>query len=105
MAIDAYTRVADNLGAIAATLEAMRAIERHGGAQILERAFAGFDALPAPKTHWDVLGVKPGASKEEVQRAWRMKAAAHHPDREGGSQAAMAEVNAARDAALKEARP
>ena len=38
MAIDAYTRTADNLAAVAATLEAMRAIERHGGAQILERA-------------------------------------------------------------------
>lgn len=46
MAIDQYTRVADNLAAIAATLEAMRAIERHGGAQILERAFLGFAALP-----------------------------------------------------------
>ncbi|MGN5479481.1 hypothetical protein ACTMU2_29065 [Cupriavidus basilensis] len=39
MAIDQYRSVADNLAAIAATLEAMRAIERHGGAQILERAF------------------------------------------------------------------
>jgi hypothetical protein len=42
MAIDAYSRVADNLCAIAATLDAMRAIERHGGAQIQERAFRGF---------------------------------------------------------------
>lgn len=48
MAIDRYDTVAGNLAAIAATLDAMRAIERHGGAQILERAFAGFDALPAP---------------------------------------------------------
>jgi hypothetical protein len=48
IAIDAYTRVRDNLAAIAATLEAMRAIERHGGAQILERAFTGFAALTAP---------------------------------------------------------
>ena len=35
MAIDMYDRVADNLAAIAATLSAMRAIERHGGATIL----------------------------------------------------------------------
>lgn len=48
MAIDQYRAVADNLAAVAATLEAMRAIERHGGAQILERAFTGFTALPAP---------------------------------------------------------
>lgn len=48
MAIDRYDRVADNLAAIAATLESLRAIERHGGAAILERAFTGFTALPAP---------------------------------------------------------
>lgn len=46
MAIDLYRRVADNLAAIAATLEAMRTIERHGGAEILDRAFTGFAALP-----------------------------------------------------------
>lgn len=39
MAIDRYDRVADNLAAIAATLDAMRAIERHGGAAILDRAY------------------------------------------------------------------
>ncbi len=41
MAIDPYLKVADNLAAVAATLDAMRAIERHGGAQILDRAFTG----------------------------------------------------------------
>src|ERR1043166_427517 len=46
MAIDRYDRVADNLAALGATLEAMRAIERHGGAEILQRAFLGFAALP-----------------------------------------------------------
>ena len=46
MAVDRYKAVADNLCAIAATLEAMRAIERHGGAEILERTFRGFAALP-----------------------------------------------------------
>ena len=35
MAIDLYDRIADNLAAIGATLNAMRAIERHGGALIL----------------------------------------------------------------------
>lgn len=48
IAIDQYTKVADNLAAIAATLDALRAVERHGGARILERAFTGFTALPAP---------------------------------------------------------
>jgi hypothetical protein len=47
MAIDLYTSVAGNLAAVAATIDAMRAIERHGGAQILKRAFEGFKALPS----------------------------------------------------------
>jgi len=47
MAIDIYDTVAGNLAAVAATLDAMRAIERHGGAQILKRAFQGFKALPS----------------------------------------------------------
>jgi hypothetical protein len=58
IAIDQYTKVTGNLAAIAATLDAMRAIERHGGAEILDRAFTGFVALPAPSdAWWTVLGV------------------------------------------------
>lgn len=104
MAIDAYLTVADNLAAIAATLEAMRAIERHGGAQIMDRAFTGFMALPAsgPKW-WEILGVTPNATVNEIEFAWRKKAIEKHPDR-GGTHAAMAEVNAARDEGLKYAK-
>lgn len=97
MAIDQYDRVADNLAAIAATLDAMRAIERHGGAQILERAFAGFTALPAPgaaREWWEVLGVARTASIDEARAAYRQAASAAHPDR-GGTDARMAEVNRA----------
>jgi hypothetical protein len=96
MAIDRYDRVADNLAAIAATLEAMRAIERHGGAEILNRAFTGFVALPAPEQWWQVLGVAENATGEEIDAAWRRLAARHHPDR-GGDSAQMARINAARD--------
>jgi len=102
MAIDAYYRVADNLGAIAATLEAMRAIERHGGAQILDRAFTGFTALPSPSSPWAILGIPPGSTADQINAAYRAKARAAHPDA-GGSTSAMAELNQARDAALKEA--
>jgi hypothetical protein len=40
IATDIYTEVNDNIAVIAATFEAMRAIERHGGAQIMDRAYA-----------------------------------------------------------------
>lgn len=101
MAVDRYDRVEDNLAAIAATLEAMRAIERHGGAAILDRAFTGFTALPAPEQPFQVLGVGANASREEVERAYRLLAARHHPDREGGSAEQMSRINAARDALLE----
>lgn len=97
MAIDQYFRVADNLAAIAATLEAMRAIERHGGAEILDRAFTGFTALPAPEQPFQVLGVSATATDEEIETAYRRLAMQHHPDR-GGDPAQMARINAARDA-------
>ena len=79
MAIDQYFRVADNLAAIAATLEAMRAIERHGGAEILDRAFTGFTALPAPEQPFHVLGVSATATDEEIETAYRRLAMQHHP--------------------------
>jgi hypothetical protein len=101
MAIDTYDRVEDNLAAIAATLGAMRAIERHGGAKILERAFTGFVALPSPQSPWEILGVRPGSSRDDINAAFRTKAANAHPDH-GGDHSRMAALNAARDAAIKE---
>lgn len=102
MAIDIYDRVADNIAALAATMDAMRAIERHGGAAILERAFTGFTALPAPgaaRKWFEILGVTPLASREEINAAYRKLASANHPDK-GGSAEAMAAVNNARDEGL-----
>lgn len=107
MAIDRYDRVADNLAAIAATLEAMRAIERHGGGSILERAFIGFAQLPAAivtQRPWrEVLGFGPVTpTVEGMETRYRALSRERHPDKEGGSHDAMAELNAARAAALAE---
>lgn len=108
LAIDRYTRVADNLAAIAATLDALRAVERHGGARVLERAFTGFTSLPAPgqagKRTWRQVFSFAECSmptRDQVRAQYRILASLHHPDR-GGTDAAMAEVNAAWEAAVKE---
>lgn len=103
IAIDRYDRLADNLAAIAATLDAMRAIERHGGAEILDRAFTGFIALPAPEQWFTILGVSANATREQIDTAYRRLAATHHPDR-GGDGREMARINAARDEGLERAR-
>jgi hypothetical protein len=105
MAIDRYDRVADNLAAVAATLEALRAIERHGGGSILERAFLGFAQLPAATGRpWrDVFGFglsTPTATM--VEEAYRRVARERHPDKPGGDHEDMVELNAARVAALAE---
>lgn len=108
MAIDRYTKVEQNVAALAATIEAMRAIERHGGAAILDRAFTGFLQLSAPivagmKRPWqDVLGTMDApVNRDWILARYRMLASQHHPDR-GGDASKMAELNAARDEALKE---
>ena len=48
IALDKYNRIADNIYAVAKTIEALRGIDRWGSGEILERTFTGFDALPPP---------------------------------------------------------
>jgi len=101
MATDRYTKVADNLAAIAATLEAMRTIERHGGAVILERVFTGFTALPSPNDWRHVLGFEDTPAYEIVKERYRDLAKKNHSDT-GGSDVRMAELNGAWEAAQRE---
>ena len=103
MARDTHPTVHENLHSLALTIEAMRAIERYGGALMLERAFEGFAALSAPRRRewWDVLGLSPNASRPEIEEKHRRLAKANHPDH-GGTTEAMAEINDAKAAALKE---
>jgi hypothetical protein len=103
MAIDVYSRTRDNVAAVAATLEAMRKIERHGGATILDRAFTGFTALPKPSgaDWWEVLQLPRDATREAILAKHRELAMQRHPD-QGGSNQLMAELNRARDQALQD---
>lgn len=98
---DAFDRFEDNVRSITIALEAMRTLERHGGSSMAERAFTGFTALPPPKSCWEILGLQKGSSAQAINAAWRELIGKAHPD-QGGSQAAAAELNAARDAALRE---
>jgi len=95
-ACDRWDRIGDNIYAIAKTIEALRGIERWGSGSMVEQAFSGFVALPAPKSPWEIIGVPRGASSDEIEAAFRAKAKKLHSDT-GGSDAAMAELNAARD--------
>lgn len=108
MAIDIYNEVADNLGAVAATLAALRAIERHGGAQVQERSFRGFQALPqnagvrAPWRSIFRIPINATVTREHIEELVRDLAMDAHPDRPTGSHEAMAALNQARAEALAE---
>lgn len=108
LACDRYTKVADNLAAIAAHVDALRRIDRYG-VGTLDQAFAGYDALPPPgatnRPPWrKVLGIAEdeNSSADAINAAYRDLAKQAHPDLQGGSHEAMATLNAARDEALEE---
>ena len=104
LACDAWTWVADNLAAIAAHVEAMRAIERYGVGTV-EQAFAGYDALPAKGSTWrTTLGFAHDqvVTLEDVDEAFKRRAREVHPDVAGGSHDAMASLTAARAEAREE---
>lgn len=107
LACDTYTDVAQNIAAVAAHLEATRAIERHGVATAAE-ALQAFAALPPPPDvkpklpWWEVLGVvRDRVDADEVRAMFKVKAMKAHPDR-GGTADAMSDLNVALEEALKE---
>lgn len=99
LACDKWDRAADNIAAVAKHIEALRGIDRWGVGTAAQ-AFAGYQALPAPEQWWQVLGISERASRDEINAAYRAKAMRAHPD-SGGSDAAMARLNAARDDGLR----
>ncbi|MES5483600.1 J domain-containing protein [Bradyrhizobium sp. INPA03-11B] len=103
--VDRYDTPAANLQAIHHIIEARRVELRHGTLALVRATFTGFQALPAPKgKHWrDVLELTDVAvvSRSHIETAHRALSIQHHPDK-GGSTEAMAELNNARDTALRE---
>lgn len=89
---DKWSSVADNLWAIAKSIEAMRGLERWGAERMVDAAFTGFRALPETTggtPWWEVLEVGSGAPIEEIRAQYRALAMLRHPDKEGGSDEAF----------------
>lgn len=106
MPCDTYDTVEGNIAAVAAHIEATRAIERHGVATVAQM-FSGFAALPPPQEEkraapwWEVLGLPKGTySKEVIDAVFRDKAKKAHPDF-GGTNEEMADLIRAKEEALK----
>lgn len=120
-ACDKWLTHAENMVAIARSVEALRGLDRWGAGDVVTRAFAGFNALPAGssdeyvvpppprKRPWrEVLGEPwPELDDEELlvlaKARHRKLIARHHPD-VGGEHERAAELNAALDEAERELR-
>lgn len=103
MARDKYRTPWENMRSLVLAIDAIRSIERHGGSTMMERAFDGFTALPPPAAQsewWDILQVTRNATRVEIDANFRRLARDRHPDR-GGSHAQMAQLNKAREDAIK----
>jgi len=83
-ACDTWLSVEDNLWAIVLTIRALRQIDRAGASDMLDRAFTGFQALPAPSSEWwQVLGVEPDVAEVLVRARYRELVKQHHTDAGG----------------------
>lgn len=103
LACDRYRKVEENIAAIAAHIDALRAIERHGVGTI-EQAFAGYTALPPPsednRAPWrSVFHLKPDAPVTAADVNVIYRAAAK---RAATDESRLLELNLARDAAMQE---
>lgn len=82
---DRWLRIADNMYAIARTIDALRQLDRDGTPGMVDAAFRGFKALPPPggtsgSSWWTVLKIEPDATREQVEAAFRALARKRHPD-------------------------
>lgn len=115
MAQDAYDSIGVNLRSLTLALDALRALERHGGGAMMDRAFDGFAALPPPagskprRPWWQVLRFPDKVedrvliSVKEVTARYQTLAKMLHPDATGnGEDEGMAELNVAYEDAKKE---
>lgn len=102
LACDKWSRIEDNLWAIACHVEALRGQQRWGVGNV-QQAFAGYQALPAPAAGawWTVLGVDRTAPQDAIRAAYLGKVKVTHPDA-GGSAEEFTRVRFAYEQALKE---
>lgn len=103
-ACDRWRKVEDNMQAIAKTIDALRGVARWGTGDMMEAAFTGFTALPAPgetsARGWrDILGHDITAA--DLEARYRALRSQHHPDK-GGTASLFHAVQTAYEQARQE---
>lgn len=105
LACDRWRSMEENAWAIAKHVEAIRGQQRWGVGSV-DQAFAGYTAIPEKtggEAWYETLGVDQNANVDVIRAAWREKAKVFHPDA-GGSDQAMARINAALEVAIRSRR-
>lgn len=110
LACDKWNKVAHNLRAVAHHIRALRGMDRWGVGSV-EKAFAGYKALPEAKPRpscWKVLGMggPPAAADRviaalEIRAAYKARCVGAHPDSPNGSHEAFVVLGAAKTEALE----
>jgi hypothetical protein len=98
LACDKWSRLEDNIYAIAKHIEALRGQYRWG-VGTLEQAFRGYMALPgvgqtSGENWWQALNVPINATPERIKEAYLALAKLHHPDT-GGDRESWERINRA----------
>ena len=94
LVMDAQVRPRDNLRVLFLAADSMRLNEKRGiDPKVMRSAY--LQLTSGEDNPYTILGVQPGSTPEEVGDAYREAARKSHPDRHGGSEAAMAKVNRA----------
>lgn len=103
LACDKWTRVADNMHALALHVEAIRGQLRWGVGSV-DQAFGGYKALPAMgarRLWYEVLALPHTATRAEIDRKRLELLGRLHPDKPGGDAEAAADINAAYSEAIE----
>jgi hypothetical protein len=112
LAVDRYSRIEENLQAIALVIEAERTKMRHGGLNIVRSSFRGYANLPPPKgpdgqlaPPWrHVLKLPDNASMADADARYRQLVKEAHPD-VGGDAAKFNQITDAIRQAREELKP
>ena|SRR5215471_12381699 len=87
-------RAVDNLRVLYLAIEAMRLNERRGISDVIESAYLQLAAPPQAIDPYELLEIRPGASLEVAEAAYKAKVRSLHPDT-GGSHEQMKLLNQA----------
>lgn len=97
-ACDQFGTVRENIRAIALTIASIRAIERYGASDMMERAFRGFTAIPEKTGDWWravlELALDGPVTLDQIESSFKRLAQTAHPDKGGTQQEFIQLVNA-----------